>query len=82
MATVKKSTTQSATAPAAKSAPAAKAVRTTKAPRAAKSGAASEPSMPFYHSHALRQKTVDVLGRVGCAPRAQEPRRGDGGSGV
>lgn len=68
MATVKKSTTQSATAPAAKSAPAAKAVRTTKAPRAAKSGAASEPSMRFYHSHALRQKTVDVLDALDAHP--------------
>jgi hypothetical protein len=56
MAAAKKSTTPSTAAPAAK------------APRAAKSGVAHEPSMRFYHSKALRQKTDEVLSALEAHP--------------
>jgi hypothetical protein len=56
MATAKKSTTPAA------------AVPTAKAPRAVKTSAKHEPSMRFYHSSALRQKTDEVLNALEAHP--------------
>jgi hypothetical protein len=56
MATAKKSTTPSTDAPAAK------------ALRAAKVSVAHEPSIRFYHSKALRQKTDEVLSALEAHP--------------
>jgi hypothetical protein len=56
MATAKKSSTPSAAVPAAKTA------------RAAKASAAHEPSMRFYHSQSLRQKTDEVLSALEAHP--------------
>ena len=64
MATATKSSTKS-TAPAAESAARAPAKRSVaapaKAPRAAKASVVSEPSLRFYHSQALRERTDAVL---------------------
>lgn len=73
-----KSATKSAVKPASKSAvkkPLAKkpAVSPAKAPVAPK--AAAEPSMRFYHSRALREKTHAVLEALEAAPG--HPRHGD-----
>ena len=56
MATAKKSTTPSVAAPVAK------------ASRAPKVSAAHEPSMRFYHSKTLREKTDDVLNALEAHP--------------
>jgi hypothetical protein len=58
MATAKKSSnpTIATAAPAAKT------------PRVAKASAAHEPSMRFYHSTVLRQKTDEVLGALEAHP--------------
>lgn len=56
MATAKNSTIPSTDAPK------------TRAPRAAKASVAHEPSMRFYHSKALRQKTDEVLSALEAHP--------------
>ena len=57
MAVAKKSSTPSAAAPA-----------TQKTPRVAKASAVHEPSMHFYHSQALRQKTDEILNALETHP--------------
>ena len=54
-------TTARAAAPAARAPAKRSAAAPAKAPRVAKASAASEPSLRFYHSQALRQKTDAVL---------------------
>lgn len=57
MATAKKPSIPSTTTPATK-----------KTPRAAKASVAHEPSMRFYHSEALREKTDEVLSALEAHP--------------
>jgi hypothetical protein len=62
MATATKSSTKSTAAVPAARAPAKRsAAAPAKVPPAARAGVASEPSLRFYHSQALRKKTDAVL---------------------